>query len=124
MENNKIALIYGFNKEEENTLRSLFLESKLPSYKVMEKSMAKMKIKDILNGLKLEVYNDNLPEEKVILMNNFSDEEVRGTLSTIRGKFNPSPILAVITETSINWTLEYLVEHLIEEREWHKKHGR
>jgi acylphosphatase len=124
LENNKIILIYGFHKDEENTLDNLLKKNKLPSYRVMEKSMAKMKVKDILNGLNLGIYNSNLPDEKVVLLNNFSDEEVQTMLASIRGKFSPSPILAVVTETSIDWTLEYLIEHLLEEREWYKNRSK
>jgi acylphosphatase len=124
LENNKIILIYGFHKDEENTLDNLLKKNKLPSYRVMEKSMAKMKVKDILNGLNLGIYNSNLPDEKVVLLNNFSDEEVQTMLASIKGKFSPSPILAVVTETSIDWTLEYLIEHLLEEREWYKNRSK
>ena len=30
-------------------------------------------------------------------------------------------IMAVVTPTSIEWTFDYLLEHLMEEREWFKQ---
>ncbi len=32
--------------------------------------------------------------------------------------------MAVVTETSINWEFKYLVDHLMEEREWYRKQNR
>jgi len=32
----------------------------------------------------------------------------------------PKPIFAVVTETSITWTLRQLMEHLIEEKQAHE----
>jgi hypothetical protein len=58
-----------------------------------------------------------MPDEKVILFNDMSDEEIQKYIEHLRSSFKPLPILAVITETSEKWTFEYLVEHLIEERE-------
>lgn len=124
MENNKTILIYGFTEEEKRILENLVNMKKLPSYKVIEKKMCNMTINDIVNGLKLEIFNvGNLPEEKVILFNNLSDIELDGAISSVRGVFSPSPILAVVTPTSIEWTFKDLLEHLIEEREWFKKRG-
>lgn len=121
LKNNKKILIYGFNKEEEDIINNLLLKSKLPSYKVIEESMGKMKIKDILENLKFEIYDCKLPQEKVVLINNFDDKELNTIISAIRNSFSSAPILAVITETSINWSFDYLLKHLIEERELFKK---
>ncbi len=121
MNNNKIMLVYGFDEEKE-TLEHIVKKENLPNYKVIEESMGRMKIKDIIDSLKLEVYDCRLPKEKVILFNNFDDEELDNTINIITSSIKPMPILAVITENSIEWTFEYLLEHLIEEREWFKKH--
>lgn len=120
MENNKTALIYGFDETEQNILSKIFNGK----YKVVEETMGKMKIGDILNGIRLEVYNCNLPSEKIVLFNNFEDEELKQVIRTIKVSIQPAPIFAVVTNTSIDWTFEYLLEHLVEEREWYKKHGR
>lgn len=124
MENNKTILIYGFTEEEKGVLENLISIKKLPTYKVIEKKMCNMTINDIINGLKLELFNvQDLPEEKVILFNNLSDIELDRAISSVRGVFSPSPILAVVTPTSIKWTFKDLLEHLIEERELFKKRG-
>lgn len=120
MENDKTMLIFGFDKEEKQIMHDLMKKNNLPDYKVIEESMGEMKIKDILNGLKLDIYNCRLPQEKVILLNNFNDEELEKVIKDLRANLISKPILAVVTETSIEWTFENLLEHLIEEREWFK----
>lgn len=122
MENDKTMLIFGFDKEEKQIMHDLLKKNNLPDYKVIEEPMGKMKIKDILNGLKLDIYNCRLPQEKVILLNNFNDEELEKVVKDLRVNLISKPILAVVTETSIEWTFENLLEHLMEEREWFKNH--
>ncbi|MBV7273298.1 DUF3783 domain-containing protein [Clostridium thailandense] len=124
LENNKTILIFGFDAEEKQTMHDLVKKNHFPNYKVVEEAMGKMKIKDILEGLRLNVYNCSLPKEKVILFNNLNDEELDTAIKNIRNSLISKPILAVITETSVNWTFESLLEHLVEEREWFKKHGK
>lgn len=121
--NNKVMLIYGFNEDEKANIEDIIKENKLPHYKIIEKNMVKMTIKSILEGLKFEIYNSELPEEKAILFNNYSDEELDLAIKNFIDIGGLRPILAVITPTSIDWTFEYLIEHLIEEREWFKKNN-
>lgn len=124
LQNNKTILIFGFDAEEKQIMHDLLEKGYLPDYKVVEESMGKMKIKDILEGLKLDVYNCRIKQEKVILFNNLNDEELEKSIKELRNSLKSKPILAVITEISINWTFEDLLEHLMEEREWFKKHGK
>ncbi|GAA0726177.1 DUF3783 domain-containing protein [Clostridium malenominatum] len=124
MENNKCILIYGFTEEDKILLENLFKSKGFPSYTEIEENMCNMTINDIIDGLKLGVFNvHNLPKEKVILFNNLSDLELDSCIKSLRGVFSPQPILAVVTPTSIDWTFKNLLEHLIEEREWFKKRG-
>jgi hypothetical protein len=122
MNNNKMALIYGFNEEEKALLHKIFIDLQLPKYKVIENNMANMKLKDIINGLMLDTYDKVLPDEKIILFNNFTDEELDKSVRRIRENKTIKPILAVVTPTSINWEFYYLVNHLLDEREQAKKY--
>ncbi|MDF2881171.1 MAG: hypothetical protein K0R54_1728 [Clostridiaceae bacterium] len=121
LNNNKEMLIFGFEQEEREILDKIIKKNALPKYKIITESMGKMTLWDIIRGLKLEVFNVNLPKEKVILFNNFSDEEVDKSISELKKFFTPMPIMAVITATSIKWTFEYLLQHLMEERSWYLK---
>ena len=115
LSNNKSILVYNAPKEEVSVLKN-------QGIKVVEVSpeMAEMTIADILGGLKFETISDSLPNESVILFNDFSDEEIRSIIKDIRQRFKGG-IFATVTPTSIEWKFSYLIEHLIEEREWYLK---
>lgn len=124
MENNKLMLIYGFEEDEKRTIEKLVEEHDLPELKVVEKNMGKMKVADILDGLRIDVLNEDMPNEKVVIFNNFSDREMETSIKQIRHRFQPSPILAAVTPTSMKWTFDYLLNHLIEERNWFMRNER
>lgn len=119
MNNNKIMLIFGFDSDEKEKLDKVILNNKIPGYKIISNEMTKMKIGDILSGLKFEIYNKSLPKEKVVLFNNFNDNEINTAIKSLK-TIDSKIIMAVVTPTSIEWTFDYLIEHLIEEREWYK----
>ncbi len=124
MINNKLMLVYGLKNEELNLLKDICLENNLPSFKIVNKNMCEMKLRDIIKGINLEVEDTDMPEEKVVIFNNFSDTELNLGVKKIKEILKPTPIMAVVTETSIDWQFKYLVDHLMEEREWHRKQNR
>lgn len=115
LSNNKCILLYNVPEEELKELRN-------EGFKLIEVSneMAEMTVFDILEGLRFETINVDLPKETVILFNDFSDEEIKLAITGIRKRFKGG-IFAAVTPTSIQWKFSYLVEHLIEEREWYLK---
>lgn len=122
LNNNKMPLIFGFTDDEKIFLDKAFIELELPKSKIIEKNMANMKLKDIIEGLVIDTYDKVLPEEKIIIFNNFTDEDLDKALKLIRENKAIRPILAIVTPTSINWEFYYLVNHLLEEREQARKY--
>ncbi|WP_288222204.1 DUF3783 domain-containing protein [uncultured Clostridium sp.] len=120
LSNNKCILVYNTPEDEIKALNK-------DGYKIIEisKEMGDMTVSDILEGLRFETVNTSLQEETVILFNDFSDEEIKIAIKNIRQRFKGG-IFAAVTPTSIQWEFSYLVEHLIEEREWYlnSKKGR
>jgi hypothetical protein len=114
---NKVTLIYGFGEKEKEKIEGIVKKYHLHKVKEIDESMAGMKVGDILAEKAPALPKAKMPEEKVILFNDMSDEEIQTYIEHLRMSFKPLPILAVITETSEKWTFEYLVEHLVEERE-------
>jgi hypothetical protein len=109
----KCILAYGLNPEEIKKIES-------QNIKVIEVStnMASMKIEDII----CEKANENLVEElplneKALIFNGFKDDHLKTTIRYIRG-FVKGGVLAISTAQNYKWTFKYLLEHLIEEREW------
>lgn len=115
LNNSKAILTYGLSEKEKN-------DFKATGHKIVNitDEMTSMKIKDILDGLRFEVVSNNNFNEKVVIFNNFPDEEIRMMVS-IAKIITENPIMAVVTEKSKEWPFSYLIEHLVEEREWHKK---
>jgi hypothetical protein len=115
---NRVTLIYGFGDKEKEEIEGIVKKYHLHKLKEIDAAMAGMKVGDILaEKAETALPKAVMPEEKVILFNDMSDEEIQKYIEHLRSSFKPLPILAVITETSEKWTFEYLVEHLIEERE-------
>lgn len=120
LENNKSVLVYGLNIDEKIVINNILEENNLPSYILLEKHMAKMKMREILSGLRFQSNGAQMTEDKLILFNNFSDDELNKLIKDIRKNVGKEPILAVITDVSMKWDLETLLAHLIEEREAYK----
>lgn len=115
LSNDKLMLAYGLEKEHLDILKMSNI-----NHKVVTAEMGNMKIADIIEGLKFDIYTGEIPNEKVILFNNYEDSELDKVIKLIRATMGKDVILAVVTETSAQWSFNYLLEHLIEEREWYK----
>lgn len=115
LDNNKCILVYNVPEREMDILKE-------EGFKIIAISpeMTEMTVRDIINGLKFETFNSDSRKESVILFNNFGDEELKDTIRSIRQNIKGG-ILATVTPTSIEWKFNYLVEHLVEEREWYLK---
>lgn len=115
LDNNKCILVYGLSNIELENIKEL-------GYKIVEitTEMCEMTLMDVLMGSKFEIFNNNIIDEKVILYNNLSEDELRKAIKDTRTKIKDG-ILAVVTPQSINWNINYLIKHLKEEKEWYSK---
>lgn len=117
--NKKCILAYGLNEEEINKIKS-------QNIKVIEikNDMISMTLESIINESANGNSYDELPlSEKALIFNGFKDEQLKVTIRYIRG-FIQGGVLAISTPQNNKWTFKYLLEHLIEEREWFKANGR
>ena len=110
LDNNKCILVYGLSNIELENIKEL-------GYKIVEitTEMCEMTLMDVF-----EIFNNNIIDEKVILYNNLSEDELRKAIKDTRTKIKDG-ILAVVTPQSINWKINYLIKHLKEEKEWYSK---
>ena len=113
MISDKCILAYGLNSEEIKKIES-------QNIKVIEinDDMVLMKLEDIICEKTNENSYDKLPlNEKALIFNGFKDEQLKVTIRYIRG-FIKGGVLAVSTAQNYKWTFKYLLEHLVEEKEW------
>lgn len=116
MQRNKCMLVHGLSKDEINSLRLLGNVKEITPEKVT------LKIKHIANDEYEEedLIIEEVPNEKAILFNDFSDAEVQAIIKKVRNAVKGG-VLAVVTPLSNNWSFKYLINHLIEEREMYLK---
>ena len=119
--NEKLILAYGLTKEEEEKLNSVLSKQNILPCKVIKKNMGNVTIKEVLENIESEKSEIELPYEKLLLFNSYKDKELYDLIDSIRVIKSSDTILAAVTPTSINWTVSYLVQHLIKEREAYKK---
>jgi len=107
-------MVHGFSKEEAE-LAQKFLET-LAGRKVIPISatgMEKSRVAEILNSASFE--NFASAEPKILMFLGFPDNIIGGAMK----HFPPGlgrPIFCSPTEQNLQWTLESLIEHLLEER--------
>ncbi|MGK0465262.1 DUF3783 domain-containing protein [Clostridium sp.] len=118
--NEKLILAYGLTQEEEGKLNSVLLKQNILPCKLIQKNMGNVTIEEILCDSEIKESKIELPLEKLILFNNYKDTELYDLIDHIKAVKSSSTILAAVTPTSIKWTVGYLLEHLIEEREAYK----
>ncbi|KOF56171.1 MULTISPECIES: DUF3783 domain-containing protein [Clostridium] len=123
MENNSKILIYGYTEEEIQKIKDLLHKNRMPDLLVINKNMSQMKICDILKGLEILTYDVKLPDEKLVLFNNVPDKKIDKGIQIIKDISDKRPIFAQVTPVSQNWSLKYLIEHMIEERQWYIDNG-
>lgn len=121
LDNKKSIFVYGFDDKEKLKISEMINKEKLPEYRVIDKTMSRMKLKDIVEGLRFEVQDNSLPDEQLVLFNNLNDKELDSAIHAVRRYLGSKPMLAVITSNSIEWSFENLLSHLMQEREWFKK---
>ena len=110
--NYKCILAYGLTDEELDKINKRRLK-----VKVINDKNAGARIIDLLCNNDIEAECDKLPEnEKALIFNGYNDKELRETIKFIR-RFIEGGVLAVVTEQSSKWTFDYLIGHLIDERE-------
>lgn len=114
LENSKSLVAFGLTSEEIKALKN-----RGENLIVVSNDMVDMKVKDILNKYEFNISTKKMPAEKVILFNNYSDEEISTEYKKIKGEI-PEAIIAVVTKVSAEWSFSELVDHLIQEREWYR----
>lgn len=122
---NKQVMVFGFSEDQQMKIKDISGKFKA-SFKTIANHMISLTLKEILNDQVTHTDNicnehSKINNEKVILFNDFEESELKKIIKSIRENKDLGCILAVVTPTSINWTFEYLTNHLIEEREWFLK---
>ena len=112
-------LTFGYTDSEQKRIDERLAELGVSSPTRLEKRHGSTVIGDILRegAIGSEEFDCR---ERLVLFYNLSDAGVRSLMQVFKSLEIPKPIFAIVTETSITWTLEQLMEHLIEEKRTHE----
>ena len=111
-------LLYGYNNQDVTFIKQS-LDNSLDEELIIISGSGKEKTK--ISQILEEGNNTNFEDKKnkILLFLGFEDAQVSAVLNNFPRTENlKRPIFCGLTEQNINWTLEYLIEHLLEE-EWY-----
>lgn len=119
MELKKVLLVHGLDSMELAKLQ-------LSNHKVVvinnENGGSLLKDLILQNEENIKKTESELPNERVIIFSDYSDEELKQNIVTFRFMSTQRPMLAVVTENSYEWSFEYLLtEHLIKDRDENRR---
>jgi len=119
MGNEARVLTFGYTDSERERIDERLAEIGVPPPARLEKRHGSVVIGDILRQGAIGTGEFDC-RERLVLFYNLSDAGVRSLMQVFKSLEIPKPIFAIVTETSITWTLEQLMEHLIEEKRAHE----
>ena len=112
-------LTFGYTDTEQKRINERLAEIGVHPPTRLEKRHGSVVIGDILRKGKIGTEEFDC-QERLVLFYNLSDGGVRSLMQVFKSLGIPKPIFAIVTETSMTWTLEQLMEHLIEEKRAHE----
>ena len=115
MEDRQCIILCNFNDKERKLLKSYGMMLGLRDQINVSWKNSNTVVRDIINE-NIKEDSDTGRQDKAIIFNNIPDLKVSMFIDNMK-KMRLAPAMkAVVTETSIDWTLNSLLEHLVEER--------
>ena len=112
-------LTFGFSDSEHKRIDARLTEIGVPVPTRLCNEHGSVVIGDILQDGRTAM-DTFASDERLVLFYKVSDAGVGSLMQVFKSLEIPNPIFAVVTETSITWTLAQLMEHLIEEKRFHE----
>jgi len=109
-------IIVNFNKKECSVIKNIGRLVGIKDYIFVDSKNGKTIIKDILNDT-VSDDNEEVWTNKAVIFNNITKLKINGFLDSLKKMKIASPLSAVVTNTTIDWTLNKLVYNLIQERQ-------
>ena len=108
-------LVWNYTRSEKEKLDAVLTEIKAPPAFSIEKDQGRLVLGRIIHDNE-RGGEEFRCDEKVLLFYNIPQKGVYLLMQVFKSADLPKPIYAVVTEHSITWPFNELVEHLIEER--------
>ncbi|WP_434798116.1 DUF3783 domain-containing protein [Terrisporobacter vanillatitrophus] len=109
-------IIVNFNKKECSMIKNIGRLVGIKDFIFVDSKNGKAIIKDILND-SISDDNEEVWPNKALIFNNITQLKINGFLDSLKKMKMARPLSAVVTDTTIDWTLNKLVYNLIQERQ-------
>ncbi|MPN23245.1 hypothetical protein SDC9_170633 [bioreactor metagenome] len=109
-------IIVNFNKKECSMIKNIGRLVGIKDFIFVDSKSGKTIIKDILND-SISDDNEEVWTNKALIFNNITQLKINGFLDSLKKMKMARPLSAVVTDTTIDWTLNKLVYNLIQERQ-------
>ncbi|WP_343345947.1 DUF3783 domain-containing protein [Terrisporobacter petrolearius] len=109
-------IVVNFNKKECSVIKNIGRLVGIKDYIFVDSKNGKTVIKDILNDT-VSDDNEEVWTNKAVIFNNIIQLKINGFLDSLKKMKISRPLTAVVTDTTIDWTLNKLVYNLIQERQ-------
>lgn len=110
------VIIANFNKKEAGIIKNVGRLVGIKDCIFVDSKNGKTLIKDILDN-NISDDNEEVWTNKAIIFNNINQLKISGFLDSLKKMKINRPLSAVVTETTIEWSLNKLVYNLIQERQ-------
>ena len=113
-ESRSCALLFNFNNKDLMSIKSIFRLIGISDIIILKNENLNTVIKDILEDNLLNDSEDKI-NSRAIIFNNIESRKMNSVSDNLKRLKVQRPLLATVTETSINWDLKNLLCNLQEE---------
>ena len=113
-ESRSCALLFNINNKDLMSIKSIFRLIGISDIIILKNENLNTVIKDILEDNLLNDSEDKI-NSRAIIFNNIESRKINSVSDNLKRLKVQRPILATVTETSINWDLKNLLCNLQEE---------
>lgn len=114
-EGRSCVVLYNFGDKELKKVQNFARIMGIKDQIVLSYKNSDEVLKNVLED-KMEKSESNGIKEKAIIFNAIAPGKIHVFLENLKKARIQRPIVATVTETSMNWTMDYLLMNLIEER--------
>ena len=109
------VILYNFNNKEISMVKNISSMFGIKDIEVLSRKGANSKISNIINK-EIDSSCDDGINQKSMIFNNVAPMKVSAFIDSLKKFRINRPLIAFVTENNVNWTLNTLVSHLLEER--------
>ncbi len=115
VEDRSFVMLYNFNTKETTMIKNICNMYGIRDQVILTPKNANSLIKDIIIN-KIDDSCDNGLNNKSIVFNNVSHIKISAIIDSLKKFRVQRPLIAMTTESNLNWNLNTLISNLIEER--------